>query len=238
MKAKEMQLFIFPYAGGNASSFRNMVMHLDHAIIPYTIEYSGHGKRIKEPLANSFQEMLEDSEAYILKNRDASIPYAIMGYSMGALLTYEFLKKKNEKDLPTHTFIAAEVAPHIRALELRQEKEITESSILKRAKELGGLNECMLNDERFKQIFLKPMISDFAHFFAYRFCEEYNKKIHMNTTYFYNESDTQLIDVKKWNELFDGKSDFYRFGSNHFFINEYPEEIANIINDTINNYLS
>ena len=233
---KQIQLFILPYAGGSIAAFKRLTEQMDERVDAITVEYAGRGTRAKEPLAQSIWELLDDAIAYCKERRNSSLPYAVMGYSMGSVLAYEMLLRGAIPGELKHFFIAAEVSPKDRALELRKVADPTEERILERALKLGGLDERMLKNPRFAQIYLKPMLSDYRLFFSYRF-GDYTEKIKVDTTFLYSEKDTALSDVRKWDELIEGSFDYHRIGDNHFFINQHYLEMADIINNNLKKYL-
>ncbi|MCR5518542.1 MAG: hypothetical protein K6F17_08235 [Lachnospiraceae bacterium] len=232
MQNKKMQLFIFPYAGGSIAAFKRLTDLIDDRIDVVTVEYAGRGTRVKNALASSIWEFLDDAIEYCRERRNTDIPYSVMGYSMGSVLAYEMVARKALVGKLRHLFISAEVSPKDRSLELRKVENPTEERILERARRLGGLDERMLKNKRFADIYIKPMLSDYRLFFDYRF-GDHKEKINVDTTFFYCEKDTALVDVQKWNELIEGQFDFHELGENHFFINQYYEEMARVINNTL-----
>ena len=232
MPNKLLQLFILPYAGGSIAAFKRLTDILDDHIDVVTVEYAGRGTRAKESLASSIWELLDDAIQYCVDRRNPDVPYSIMGYSMGSVLAYEMIVRKALEGELKHLFISAEVSPKDRSIELRKVENPTEERILERARKLGGLDERILKNKRFADIYIKPMISDYRLFFEYQF-DDPNKKINVDTTFFYCEKDTAYSDVEKWNELIDGRFDFYELGESHFFINQHYEEMAKVINDTL-----
>ena len=232
MRSKKLQLFILPYAGGSIASFKRLTDLLDEQIDVVTVEYAGRGTRAKDQLARSIGELLDDAIRYCRERRIPEIPYTVMGYSMGSVLAYEIAVRKALEGELIHLFISAEVSPKERSLELRKVENPTEERILERARTLGGLDERMLKNKRFADIYIRPMLSDYRLFFEYRFLG-YPEKVKVDTTFFYCEKDTAFADVQKWNELIDGQFDFHEMGDNHFFINQHYTEIAKVINDTL-----
>lgn len=232
MPNKQVQLFILPYAGGSIAAFKRLTDLLDERIDVVTVEYAGRGTRAKESLTSSIGEFIDDAIKYCIDRRNPDVPYSIMGYSMGSVLAYEIISRKALVGELSHLFISAEVSPKDRSLELRKVDTPTEERILERARKLGGLDERMLKNKRFADIYIKPMLSDYRLFFEYRF-SGYVEKLKVDTTFFYCENDTAYSDVEKWNELIDGQFDFYELGENHFFINQHYEEMAKVINDTL-----
>lgn len=239
MPNKEIQLFILPYAGGSIAAFKKLTDLIDLRVEVVTVEYAGRGTRAKEPLAESIWNLLDDAIVYCRERRKQDIPYAVMGYSMGSVLAYEILKREALFGDLRHLFISAEVSPKDRSLELRKIKNPTDERILDRARQLGGLNDRILQNKRFADIYIKPMLSDYKLFFEYAFGEDKDKagqdelkidKIRTDTTFFYCEKDTALADVQRWEELIDGKFDYHEMGENHFFINQHYKEMAQVIN--------
>ena len=229
--SKRIQLFILPYAGGSVASFKRLTDRLDKSIDVVTVEYPGRGSRVSEPLADSIWELLDDAIEYCAKRRNESIPYALMGYSMGSVLAYEMLSSEAIKGELIHFFISAEVSPEHRSLELRQIENPTEKRIIERAKSLGGLDERILNNKRFFDIYIKPMVADYRLFFDYRFeNKKHPARIKSDTTFLYCDNDTKYEDVHKWEELLDGQFEYHEIGENHFFINSHYELMADIIN--------
>ena len=230
--SKQIQLFIFPYAGGSIAAFKRLTDLINDQVDVITVEYAGRGTRAKEPMAKSIEALIQDAFSYCMERRDAELPYAVLGYSMGSVVAYEMLARKVLPGELKHFFVSAEVSPKDRSLELRKVPDPTEERILERARKLGGLDERMLSNKRFADIYIRPMLSDYRLFFDYRYTG-YEEKIKSDTTFFYCEKDTKLEDIKKWAELIEGKQAYYELGENHFFINHYYGEMARVINETL-----
>lgn len=232
MPNRQIQLFILPYAGGSVAAFRRLTDLIDDRVNVVTVEYPGHGTRAREPLPTGFWRMLEDATDFCLARRDADMPYAVLGYSMGSILAYEMAARQAIPGELKHLFLCAEVSPRDRALELRKVENPTDARILERARQLGGLDERLLSNRRFAEIYIRPMLSDYRLFFQYRF-PEHPGRIGTDATFFYCEKDTPYRDVAKWGELIDGRLAFHELGENHFFINHHYEAMARVINRTL-----
>ena len=236
MQNKRLQLFVFPYAGGSIAAFRKPTDLIDDRVDVVTVEYAGRGTRAHETLSDSFESQLEDAIEYCRKRREDNVPYALLGYSMGSVIAYEIAARHCIPGKMVHLFVAAEVSPKDRAMELRRVSNPTDDRILQRAKQLGGINDRMLGNKRFEEIFIMPMLSDYRHFFEYRFTG-HEDKVESDATVFYCETDTPFHAVEKWSELIAGRFDFHEIGENHFFINRHYEEMARIINGHLNEYI-
>jgi medium-chain acyl-[acyl-carrier-protein] hydrolase len=105
-------LYCLPYAGGGANMYRNWAMKLKPGIKVKALSMPGREERFKEKPYDDFIALKKDF--YELLNNNCSEPYAIFGYSLGALLAFEVLQEflKNNQKMPTHFFVAGMSAPH------------------------------------------------------------------------------------------------------------------------------
>jgi len=133
------RIFLFPYGGGSASSYRPYVRDFPRdvgSVVP--VEIPGHGKRFAEEFAKSIQECaalsLEqidtDSEGYILH-----------GHCMGALLAFEAIKliEASGGRPPRFMVASGRNAPRHVNDWLRRVAELDDPSLFKELQELGGV---------------------------------------------------------------------------------------------------
>lgn len=226
MGQSEIQLFLFPFAGGNAASFQKLTERLDTFIQPVTVEYSGRGSRLKEGYITDYKVFRDDVVEYIKSYRDKEKPYALLGYSMGAALVYEIASQNLLGEQPVHLFYGARAC-------LSSEKfpELSEEDFIEHAKTLGGFDDRVLQDDRFFALFRHPLVDDYKIAKQFRF----ETGIHpsCDCTVFYSNEDIPFETVRGWETLTSGKTEFYEFGNNHFFILKHYKEIADIINQTL-----
>jgi len=226
---KKLQLFLLPFAGGSAAAFLRLTENLSPAVEAVTVEYAGRGTRAREPLAEDFSALLEDATNYIRRRRRAELPYALFGYSMGSLLAWELAAQERIGGKLEWLFLAAEVSPVEQTLSLRQSEAPTDEWIFSQVERFGGLDERIMSNPRFAKIYMRPMLSDFRRFCEYRFHDP-GHRLKTDATIFYCDRDTPRQHVEKWRELIDGTVDLHEFGDNHFFINRFYREMAEIMN--------
>lgn len=226
MQEKEYQLFFLPYAGGNAAVYNEIIQRLPDNIEAYTVEYSGHGRRIKEQFATSMYELVEDAAKQINELIDEKKKTAVFGYSMGTVVGYELIARKLLGDEVYHFFAAAQEDVRINSFGDRLGMA-SEQDIIAHAIGLGGIDERLQADERFLQAFLKPLINDYHIRMSYQ--PETISKLSCDMTVMYSEQDTPYDTVVGWNEMTCGKTELYSFEGNHFFMKKYPDKIADII---------
>ena len=80
-------LFSVPYAGGNSWAYRLLDAHLPAGVRLEGLELPGRGRRSREPLCSSLDELADDLFRQ-LRPRIGAGRYALFGHSMGALLVF------------------------------------------------------------------------------------------------------------------------------------------------------
>ncbi len=106
-----MRLFCFPFSGGGASIFRSWSDAMGENIEVRAVQLPGRESRFMEQretdlslLVSNIVDALQD---YLDK------PFAVFGYSLGALLAFEVSRELRRRNLamPAHVFVAALGAP-------------------------------------------------------------------------------------------------------------------------------
>lgn len=106
-----MDLICFPHAGGSSAAFFQIKRLMPPEINLHLLEYPGHGKYFQKPLIYQFQPMLE----YLLREVTSILqePFTFYGHSMGALLSFEVVRRLYElkMPMPTHLFVSGRTSP-------------------------------------------------------------------------------------------------------------------------------
>ncbi len=108
-----IRLFCFPFGGGGASVFHNWADAMGNDIEVRALQLPGRETRFTEPREKDLNKLINDIEQAIEAYQDK--PFAIFGYSFGALLAFEVSRKlaRQGKKMPIHLFIAALQAPQV-----------------------------------------------------------------------------------------------------------------------------
>jgi len=132
-------IFLFPYGGGSASSYRSYVDRFPGTIgrvVP--VEIPGRGKRSHEEYAKSIQECA----ALALEQIDTtSEGYILHGHCMGALLAFEAIKliEASGRQLPRFLVASGRNAPRHVNDWLRRVPGLDDRSLFKELQELGAV---------------------------------------------------------------------------------------------------
>lgn len=132
-------IFLLPYGGGSASSYRSYVNAFPDSIgRVIAVEIPGRGKRSHEKYARSIKECA----ALALQEIDTtSEEYVLHGHCMGALLAFEAIKliEASGRQLPIFMVASGRNAPkHVNDW-LRRVPKLDDRSLFKELQELGGI---------------------------------------------------------------------------------------------------
>lgn len=232
MQNRENLLFCFSFAGGTADFYNGLEEAVDGEVKLVKLEYPGHGKRMKESLCHSFDNLTEDLYPQIIKElrNKPNAQYAFMGYSMGSIAAFDMMKKfvlKGFEQLPKHIFLAAHQPRTIVELKSISEDKINEW-VKNRTIEFGGIDEKLLNNKSFWRIYLPIYTADYQMIATYNFQSVQFQTV-IPATVFYSEKDTPYNEMSKWEQYFVGDCEYIKYEGSHFFIHQYYKDMAEVI---------
>ena len=231
---KKVQLICIGYAGSVAANFNFLVPYFGENILLSIVEYRGRGRRSKESAYKDNNEMAADAAEQLIAIREPELPYAVLGYSMGAQVVYEIFAQKLIKEMPVCIFLAAHEPPDVDCFGKNIDLE-NDTAFLENIKAYGGMDERLLQDTRFASIFISRMKADFALLKSYQFRGEYDK-FPAEVVMMYCETDTPFEKIQGWSR-FSNVIRFYEMGQSHFFFKTHTEEFCKIIKSEIEDKL-
>ncbi len=228
MKEK-VQLFILPFSGSKAMQFDQFSSELGDEIQTFTMEYAGRGKRAKEPFFTDYSLFMDDVYNFIMDRRNTSIPFALIGYSIGGFFAYDLLAKGYLSENPIHLFISGcennkEPLPPI--------SQMPEEEFWDRVIRLGGVDKILIENRRFLKLFSKIMRADFYIAEQHQYLQT-DGLLSCPVTVLYSETDTPFENVKRWQDVSKQIVSYKEFRGNHFFLLENYVEVANYVRDKL-----
>ena len=234
MEDKQLQLFMLPYAGGNAFSFYKLSRFLDSRIETIPVEYAGRGTRAGEELICIYNDCLKDVSNFINSRRRQEKLYAVLGYSFGSVLSYDLIRMKliNGGE-PQHVFFCAEGGLKYLSDQNKQ-NTLDDALLFDEIKKLGGFSKKLLNTpDALKDVF--SLIRN--DFYAYKEFVYHRNIINIDCSIINSPGDFSAVYLDEWKEVTDKKIEYYQLGDNHFFINDKFRELADIVNNKLLQFL-
>ncbi|WCK04456.1 thioesterase II family protein [Agrobacterium tumefaciens] len=161
------RLICLPPAGAGPSIFRSWVQNSESVFDVIPVALPGREAHFTKPLPRDIQSLADHVSSEITGLLQA--PYALFGYSMGAVVAYELLRHLSLRRLPLPDafYILGSNAPD-RVLEGREPiHSMTSEDFLQSLVEIGGTPDEILRDREAMALFEPVLRNDF------RICETY-----------------------------------------------------------------
>lgn len=156
-----IRLFCLPYAGGSARVFLDWRTELPSFVDVRPLELPGRGLRFSEQPLDRLEPVVADLMATVADESD--LPFAIFGYSLGALLGFELAwRLAQERGIaPMHLLVAAARAP-IWPRPLNQLCDLPDARLLEGLRMMNGTPRELLEHRQLMEIMLPVVRADFA----------------------------------------------------------------------------
>lgn len=227
----KIQLFLLHFAGGSCYSFDFLRSYINADIDFIPLEIPGRGKRFKESALKDKNEAIQDYVHQIKSLRNDQ-PYVIYGHSMGATLALSVANEMQKKgDLPLHLIVSGNPGPGIKEPGSKRKRYLMNDVDFKNElRKLGGVPEEVLESEDLYGFFGPIMRADFEILEKDNFSEE-GIKIETPILALMGSEEEQEDKINNWKNFTSNSFASQIFKGNHFFIHEYPKELAQIIVD-------
>lgn len=230
---KAINLFCFPYAGGDRFSYRQFEKIAPLFLNVVTLEYPGRGSRTNDPFVTDIKLLVTDLYNQI-SDRIHNGEYALYGHSLGGLLAYLLTKEilANYKTPPIHLFISGTIGPSALAANPKKRHLMNREEFISEVRKLNGSSDEILQNEDIVTYFEPILRADFKTSESYVY--EESELIDIPLTIFYGTQDEMSVEeIQQWQKEVRSKVDFRRFPGNHFFIQKYPKQIMELISKRI-----
>lgn len=232
-----VRLFIFPFAGGSATTYIPWIEHFNHDIEIILIQPPGRTSRFSEPAHEEMDSVINELIEHAPKMTD--IPFIFFGHSLGSCIAFALAQKFQLLGFPSPEYFIASgsKAPH---LEHTEEKiyDLPEADFISRIVKFNGTPKEILLDAGLMAYFIPLLRSDFKISYHYQAkpAKVACPALIMGGTLDEIANHEQLA---AWQDLFTETSHIQYFPGGHFFINEAKlsviQEIKRIISRVLDN---
>lgn len=219
-------LFIFPFGGGNETSYARITQLLHPSIHIISGESPGKGRRNKEPLLKNLYRMADVFfEQYAQQVDENSI---FLGHSMGAYLAYLMaIRLRDEKHtLPKHLVLSSKIAPSRHFNKKRM--LLTDDEFIKHLKELEGMPDAILSNAELLTLFLPIIRADFDALDQFKYIPTTPLPIPI-TLFCGNRENVPDEWLTDWNKETTDCFDFKRISGGHFWLFDNPDPLIQCI---------
>jgi medium-chain acyl-[acyl-carrier-protein] hydrolase len=230
--AATLRLFCFPYAGIGASIFRTWAPEFPPHVELCLMQPPGREGRFTEPAFHDLSAMADSAAQAIAQH--VSIPFMMFGHSLGALVSFEVVRRLRRQGLPLplHIFVSAHRAPQFPhphpPLRHLPDAEFIEHV----SREYDGIPRAVLENPDLVELMLPSLRADFTAFETYRWTDE--APLQLPISVFGGRADRRVSEseLQGWRERTTGSFRLEMFDGDHFFLQSRRDPlIASILRD-------
>jgi surfactin synthase thioesterase subunit len=225
----KMRIFIFPFAGGRASAFKDWAHYFAPEIEICPLQLPGREERYNEKPYQHLDELMQDVSSNIKDGED--LPYVFFGHSMGAYLCIEACRVMENMalPLPRHVFLSG--ANPAKKKDIGSfDGDIDDKSLLAVLKKFNGIPREILGDDTLLKIFLNIVRTDLVMLKSFN--KDSNYKFSMPITVFGGDADVFVPrdELKDWENYSNAYCNQFILPGDHFFIFSEKEKLLSYIN--------
>jgi medium-chain acyl-[acyl-carrier-protein] hydrolase len=227
-----MRLFCFPYAGGNATIFRDWPQTLIDSVEICVANLPGRGeRRLEQPLTRLLPVVHAIAQA-IAPWLDK--PFAFFGHSMGALISFELARhlRTTNGPLPVQLFLSGRRAPHLPdPYPLRH--TYPESEFTKELRRLNGTPREILDNPELLRLMIPLLRADFAACETYQYRPEPPLTCPMSLFGGSQDQDISQQDLEAWRRHTTKTFKLHMIPGDHFYLITARDSLVQELNKEI-----
>ncbi len=232
-----LTLICLPCAGGSAAMYAPWAPLLPADLSIAAVRLPGREARLAEP---AFDHMDPFVAAFLpTLRRLAQRPYALVGHSMGALMSYALVKAIQSDGtipLPDAVVLSAHRPPHL-DLGRKAIYQDSDADFLDAVTRMGGLPEEVLAHRELLDLVLPTMRADF------QLCETYPRgeqipphpAVQVPVTVIGAQDDHTATpeSLRRWADLCPHLRDVHIFPGDHFYLRPHQTAVVEIVRTTV-----
>jgi medium-chain acyl-[acyl-carrier-protein] hydrolase len=222
------RLFCFPYAGGDAQSFRGWQRHFAPEVDVCLAHLPGRGRRLGAPRFTRLQQLVEAIADVIGPKVEG--PFAFYGHSMGAIISFELARELRRRNAgsPLHLFLSGRQAPGMRRIGPRM-FALPEKEFIAELHKLNGTPMELFDDPQIKDLFIPLLRADFEMVDTYE-CSPGPPLACPMTVYGGSQDERAPVDsLNPWAMHTTAQCTVRILPGDHFFIQKQSSQFINVL---------
>ncbi|MBW4678528.1 MAG: thioesterase II family protein [Microcoleus vaginatus WJT46-NPBG5] len=227
-----LRLFCFPYAGAGSQIFRTWAQSLPASLEVCPIELPGRGTRIMEAPYSQLDPLVETLASVLLPHLDK--PFAFFGHSMGALLSFELVRRLRKKSslLPLHLFVSGRQAPQIPDSN-PPIHALPEPAFLEELRRYNGTPQAVLENAELMHLLLPILRADFAAIETYVYASEPPLECPITAFGGFQDPEASCDELAAWCEQTSAAFSLQMFPGDHFFLHSAQSQLLQFLSQEL-----
>jgi surfactin synthase thioesterase subunit len=225
-------LLCIPYAGGNASLYRNWQEQLGPRVNVQAVQLPGRATRISDPPHTNISVLVEEISNEMDKILNGR--FAVFGHSMGALIAFELARFRRSRSLsqPENLILSGCPSPRCRELSARATHTLEDNDFIEKLREYNGTPPDVLAHAEMMKIMLPTIRADFELVHNYNPLKQ--PPLDIPITLLAGRSDSLSKEkILPWQEETMHPTKLHMLDGDHFFINDSFSEVMKIVRDEL-----
>ncbi|MEO6504014.1 MAG: alpha/beta fold hydrolase [Jatrophihabitantaceae bacterium] len=230
--AGAMRLFLFPFAGGNANTFRPWQELLGPRLELRVAQLPGRGVRLFDPPMTDMDELVARLTRAVTGLADR--PFAFFGHSLGALVAFEVARqlRRAGRPEPISLWVSGAEGPQTRVVR-RQLHTMADAELIAALADYNGTPPEMLADQELMQLVLPGLRADFALNERYVYRPEPALDLPIHLLLGDQDPYVEAELASGWSLESSRPVRRHLFAGHHFFLDEHRRSIATLLADTV-----
>lgn len=227
-----LRLFCLPYAGASAEMYRDWDHYLPTGVETVPLELPGRGRRFHESPATDLDDVVKGLVESIVSR--ANEPFAIFGYSYGALLGFETaVRLQQEYGIECRRLFAAAARAAVCPRLEPPASELADHDFLHRLRTMDGTPPDLLDNDEFMEIMLPVLRADFTVADRYQYTP--GPLLNAPITAFGATDDLTVTwdSVHQWRRCTESNSVVRWVPGNHFFIHARKQHVLSLLSSEL-----
>lgn len=226
-KPLRARIFCLPHGGAGASVFYSWQELADDGIEVVAIQLPGREQRIAEPPERSIIK-IRDLLAGPLLDYAGSIPFALLGHSMGALVAYELCHAlRDSPNAPRTLVVAGAAAAHLPRTQ-PDVHALPDAEFRRHITMLNGTPKELLDDPTWQSMLIPVMRADFEACETYVHQERQALRLSLIALGGSRDPLATREEVERWADLNAGPNSLRIFDGDHFFLFSHVKEVIGL----------
>lgn len=227
-----LRLFCLPYAGGGSQIYRTWAHSLPASVEVCPIELPGRGTRIMETPFCQLEPLIETLASVLLPYLDK--PFAFFGHSMGALLSFELIRRlrRNDNLLPLHLFVSGRHAPQIPDSN-SPIHALPEPAFLEELRRYNGTPQAVLENAELMQLLLPILRADFAAIETYVYTSEPPLACPITAIGGLQDPEASCEELEAWHKQTSAAFSLQMFPGDHFFLHSAQPQLLQFLSQEL-----
>ncbi len=216
-KSARLDLYCFPYAGGNSAIFHGWSEYLQTEVELRVAQLPGREQRMRESPLTSMLTAVERLGSVLAEGSGRR--YALFGHSMGALLAFELVRWLRRSNCPLPELLIASgcPAPHLSRADAPIHG-LPDDEFLRRVARLNGIPREVFEHPELRSLALGPLRADFTMFETYEYRREAPLGVPIVALGADADTSARVSAVRAWEAHTLVGFRFHQFAGDHFFL--------------------